>query len=324
LRAPDTIRDGRNRSEWARDGASRQDDHEGNLTESREVEDRMPVVIAVLLALLWVFALRRWYRQAPSPLESVEHQQRALDALQHATSRARTGPAPTNAGAGAGRATAGNAGFPVPVHAGRRQRSFGPIVAAFVGTLLLVGVGAVWWIGRKPAAKQSATAASSPTSSARRAVTTTTTIAPTTTTTTAPATLATVTSQTSRSVVYAVDKPAFTLTISASAPCWVRATSGSAASGSGATSNSSSTSSSNSSSTSSGSSSGTGGSQSGPLFEGTLHAGDNQQIAATGSLVVRLGAANNVTLAIDGQPLAIPSQTGRTLDLTFNGSSNGT
>ncbi|HEY7133766.1 MAG TPA: RodZ domain-containing protein [Acidimicrobiia bacterium] len=262
----------------------------------------MPVVIAVLVALLWVFALRRWYRQAPTPLESVEHQQRALDALQHAASRARipTSPGPTSRPA------------PMPpLHGGRPQRSWAPLVVAMAGTLLLVGVGAIWWVGRSSTNDQSAISATSPTTRARRpASTTTTTTAPPTTTTTAPIAHATITNQTSSSIVFAVDKPTFTVTIAATAPCWVRATAPTAT----ASSTSTSTSGSNSSS---GSSSQT------TVFEKTLQSGDTQPIPAVGALQLRLGAANNVTIALDGQPVTLPTPVRNTLSLTFNGSTNG-
>ncbi len=244
----------------------------------------MPVVIGVLLALLWLFALRRWYRQAPTPLESVEHQQRALDALQHAASRARTRPGAEHA----------NPSDVIPSRVPRdfrAPRSFAPIAVALVGTLVLAGVGAVWWIGRSSSNKQSATPATSATH--RRAVSTTTTTAPptSTTTTTAPPALATITSQSSGSVTVSVNQPSFTVAIDASAPCWVRAQP-----------------------TQQGTN---------PLFQRTLQAGETQAIPVTGGLDLRLGAANNVTLTVDGQPLALPKQTGQVLSVTFTGSTNG-
>jgi hypothetical protein len=263
----------------------------------------MPVVIAVLVALLWVFALRRWYRQAPTPLESVEHQQRALDALQHAASRARTPSSP-----GTGRP----APMP-PLQGARPQRSWAPLVVAMAGTLLLVGVGAIWWVGRSSTNNQSAISATSPTTRARRpASTTTTTTAPPTTTTTAPIAHATITNQTTSSIVFAVDKPTYTVTIAATAPCWVRATASTASTTSTPTSSAGA----NSSSSSSSSSQTT-------VFEKTLQSGDTQPIPAVGTLQLRLGAANNVTLALDGQPVTLPTPIHNTLSLTFNGSTNG-
>jgi len=242
----------------------------------------MPVVIAVLLALLWVFALRRWYRQAPTPLESVEHQQRALDALQHAASRSRSGPTPASG-------TTSRAIPAIPGPRGLRpERSLTPLAVALVGTLVLTGVGVAWWVGRSTHQKQSASPATATTH--RPSASTT---APTTATTSPlpPVAHATLTSQTGNAIVFTVDRPTFTVTVTATAPCWLRAQ---------ATQQSSA-----------------------PLFEGTLHAGDAQPIQVNGSAVVRLGAANNVTLAIDGQPLAMPTQIGNTLTLTLNGSPNG-
>ena len=256
----------------------------------------MPVLIAVLVALLWVFALRRWYRQAPSPLESVEHQQRALDALQHAASRARTGPAAPNG------ATARS--MAVPIQGSRAQRSWTPLIAAAVGTFLLVGVGAIWWVGRNSTDKQSAISATSPTSRARRSASSTTT----TTTALPPVAHATITDQSSSAVVYAVDRPVFSVGIAASGPCWVRAT---APTGSVA----------NPGSTPTSTSRGSGSFQT--VFEKTMRASDTQAIPVSGALQVQLGAANNVTVSLDGQPVALPAPARSTLRLTFNGSPNG-
>jgi hypothetical protein len=246
----------------------------------------MPVVIAVVLALLWVFALRRWYRQAPTPLESVEHQQRALDALQHAASRSRSGP-PASA------TTTSTTSRPLQsissARVGRPQRSLAPIAVALVGSLVLAGIGVAWWVGRDTTRKQSASA---PTSTTRHA-TTSTTVPPSTATapTLPPVAHATITSQTGNGIMFSVDRPSFTLTVAASAPCWVRAQDPS---------------------------------QNGsPLYEGTLRAGDSQPIQVNGSAVLRLGAANNVTLTLDGQPLSLPGQASNTLTLTLNGSTNG-
>jgi hypothetical protein len=229
----------------------------------------MPVVIAVLLALLWVFALRRWYRQAPTPLESVEHQQRALDALQHAASRSRSGPpAPAAAGDRPLRSVSLSS-------AGRPQRSLAPLGVALVGSLVLGGTGVAWWVGRDTKNKQSASTATS---------TTTTAAAP-------PVAHATLTRQTATALNFTVDRPAFILTVAASGRCWVRAQDA------------------NQSATA--------------LYEGVLRSGDSQPIQVNGSAVVRFGAANNVTLTLDGQPLSLPGQFTSTLTLTLNGSTNG-
>jgi len=59
------------------------------------------------------------------------------------------------------------------------------------------------------------------------------------------------------------------------------------------------------------------------VFEKTLQSGDTQAIPAVGALQLRLGAANNVTLALDGQPVTLPTPVHNTLSLTFNGSTNG-
>ena len=59
------------------------------------------------------------------------------------------------------------------------------------------------------------------------------------------------------------------------------------------------------------------------LYEGVLRSGDSQPIQVNGSAVVRFGAANNVTLTLDGQPLSLPGQFTSTLTLTLNGSTNG-
>ncbi len=248
----------------------------------------MPVVIAVLLALLWVFALRRWYRQAPTPLESVEHQQRALDALQHAASRSRSGPPAPSTGTNRPLRNLSLS------HGGRSQRSLAPLAFALLGTLALAGVGTIWWVGTNTNQKQ---AASQSTVTSGHG-TTTTTAAPTTTTTNTtappppPVAHATLTRQTSTGAVFTVDRQTYTVTVSASAPCWLRAQDPNNQNGT-------------------------------PLFEGTLRSGDTQPIQVNGSAVLRLGAANNVTLTLDGQPLQLPGQSGNTLTLTLNGSTNG-
>jgi hypothetical protein len=64
------------------------------------------------------------------------------------------------------------------------------------------------------------------------------------------------------------------LTISASAPCWVRVTTG------------------------------TNGNSS--LFEGTLAAGEQRSFANAAPLTVRLGNPGAATLVIDGQPVQLP------------------
>jgi hypothetical protein len=240
----------------------------------------MPVVIAVCLALLWVFALRRWYRQAPTPLESVEHQQRTLDALQHAASRSRTpGPAPVP-------------GRPLRnisvARAGRTQRSLLPLGIALAGTLVLGGLGAVWWLGRDTTHNQAA----SPTRRTEPPTTTTTAPATTTTTTTIPTVAqATVSRQSANGIELAVDRQTFTISVAATGRCWLRATDPNQTRSS--------------------------------LFEGILAAGDTRAIPVNGSAVLRLGAARNVTLTLDGQPLPLPGQIGNTLTLTFNGSTSG-
>jgi hypothetical protein len=172
---------------------------------------------------------------------------------------------------------------------GRPQRSLAPLAVALVATLVLAGVGVAWWVGRDTTQKQSASAATSTTGHA----TTSTTLPPSTTTAPPlpPVAHATLARQTGNGVVFTVDRPSFTLTVAASAPCWVRAQDSS---------------------------------QNGaPIYEGTLRAGESQPIQVNGSAVLRLGAANNVTLALDGQPLPLPGQVGNTLTLTLNGSTNG-
>src|SRR5262249_31070362 len=69
------------------------------------------------------------------------------------------------------------------------------------------------------------------------------------------------------------------LTISATAPCWVRVTTGS-----------------NSGSTS--------------LFQGTLAAGEQRSFANAAPLTVRLGNPGAATLTIDGQPVQLPNGQG--------------
>lgn len=43
------------------------------------------------------------------------------------------------------------------------------------------------------------------------------------------------------------------------------------------------------------------------VWTGTLQTGQSQSIPATGSLIVRLGAANDVTVTMNGEPVVLPS-----------------
>lgn len=101
--------------------------------------------------------------------------------------------------------------------------------------------------------------------------------------TTVPASLQATTSSTT-SADYAAPGSSYTLTLSASGSCWVLAEA-----------------------TSSGST----------LWTGTLEAGQTQQIAATGSVLVRLGAAFVVSVSVNGVPVVLPSDHGSPFDLSF-------
>jgi hypothetical protein len=52
------------------------------------------------------------------------------------------------------------------------------------------------------------------------------------------------------------------------------------------------------------------------LWTGTMEAGESQQIPATGSLLVRLGA-NDVTVSLNGEPVTLPAGHQSPFDLTF-------
>jgi hypothetical protein len=53
------------------------------------------------------------------------------------------------------------------------------------------------------------------------------------------------------------------------------------------------------------------------LWTGTLQAGDTKQIPAAGTLLVRLGAAFNVTVTLNGEPVVLPSDHGSPYNLNF-------
>ncbi|MGD0254692.1 MAG: DUF4115 domain-containing protein [Acidimicrobiales bacterium] len=82
---------------------------------------------------------------------------------------------------------------------------------------------------------------------------------------------------------YSVPASAYTVGLSTSGPCWVLAT----AMATGKV-----------------------------LWTGTMEAGESQQIPATGSLLVRLGA-NDVTVSLNGEPVTLPAGHQSPFDLTF-------
>lgn len=100
---------------------------------------------------------------------------------------------------------------------------------------------------------------------------------------TVPPSLQATTSSTT-SADYPAPGSSYTLTLSASGACWILAEA-----------------------TSSGD----------VLWTGTLEPGQTQQIAATGSTSVRLGAAFDVSVSVNGVPVALPSDHGSPFDLDF-------
>ena len=53
------------------------------------------------------------------------------------------------------------------------------------------------------------------------------------------------------------------------------------------------------------------------VWTGTLQTGQTQAIPATGSLVVRLGAANDVTVTLNGEPVVLPTGFQSPFDMSF-------
>ena len=53
------------------------------------------------------------------------------------------------------------------------------------------------------------------------------------------------------------------------------------------------------------------------LWTGTMEAGQIQQIPATGSLVIRLGAAFVVTVTLNGEPVTLPAGHASPFDVSF-------
>jgi len=94
-------------------------------------------------------------------------------------------------------------------------------------------------------------------------------------TTTAPADTAVVpVSRSASSATYAAPATTYTVALDASGPCWVSATDGA---------------------------SGT------VLWTGTMTAGQSHSLSADGAVAVRLGAASDVTLSMDGRPVQFPA-----------------
>jgi len=83
---------------------------------------------------------------------------------------------------------------------------------------------------------------------------------------------------------YRVPSTPYTLTLNATGPCWVEATNSSTGQ---------------------------------VLWTGTLHAGDSQAVPASSEVLLRLGDALNVTLAVSGQAVHLPPGFSTTIDLTF-------
>lgn len=54
-----------------------------------------------------------------------------------------------------------------------------------------------------------------------------------------------------------------------------------------------------------------------PVFEGILQAGDIKSFPVRGSLWTRVGAASEVQVTLDGEPVALPAIGPNPLDITF-------
>jgi len=54
------------------------------------------------------------------------------------------------------------------------------------------------------------------------------------------------------------------------------------------------------------------------LWSGTLQPGQTRSVAATGGLLLRLGAANDVSVTVNGEPVAFPSGFQSPFDMTFH------
>jgi len=107
---------------------------------------------------------------------------------------------------------------------------------------------------------------------------------PATTKTVPPGTVVTPVAQTPRSATYRTSTTPFEVVLTASGPCWVRATE-----------------------TTTGS----------VLWTGTLASGERQALPATGQVLVELGAPDAVAVSLNGKPVRLPSGFQAPLDLTF-------
>jgi hypothetical protein len=110
------------------------------------------------------------------------------------------------------------------------------------------------------------------------------TTSPTQTSVTTPSQLKATTS-TASTASYIAPAKAYTVTITASGLCWIEATA-----------------------TATGS----------VVWTGTLQSGQSKAIAATGNLRLRLGAANDVAVTLNGKPVVMPAGFASPFDMTFS------
>jgi Domain of unknown function (DUF4115) len=240
----------------------------------------MTIVVIAALTGTWVIVLWRDHRTPPDPVASVDHQRRALEAMQAAAMTAKR--------------LRGSAPPPRDVAKPRRAGSFsrrGPLVGLAVVTLVFAGVG----LALLPRGSGS----SAPPAAAPRPPTSTSTVKQAST---GPATI-TKPSRTPASTVppvpaavvaipgdagteqFQVSAAGFALTIAADGDCWVQVRPSERGS---------------------------------PTFEGMIPVGTTQSFPADTSLWVRLGAPGAVRVSIDGQALPVPSDGNLPVDLVFD------
>ncbi|HUC35881.1 MAG TPA: DUF4115 domain-containing protein [Acidimicrobiales bacterium] len=168
--------------------------------------------------------------------------------------------------------------------AGQGRRGLVTAVTAVVLVALVAGAVAVALApSRSPHKPKASTSTSAPGARPDRSASRSSSSSSKRSTTTTAATIEPTTSS-ALSAAYKAPASTYTVELSATAPCWVEASQSSTGQ---------------------------------VLWTGTLEAGQSQKIPVTGSLTIRLGAAFDVELLLDGLPVILPSGHGSPFDVTF-------
>lgn len=234
------------------------------------------IVVAIALG-------RREQRLRPTAVDSVERQQRALQALDDATRRLRSGEEHARRAAPGAPARVPAFAAPEPTRSPIRPGVWvvlaGAAAASVLIALVVLGV-----LGGTGGSKGTRTAArrATPTSTVRRPAKR---VAPSTTTSSAPPAL-TVADQ-GAEILVRIPNPVFTVRLVAHGDCWVGVLEPPPAGNGGA----------------------------------TMHDGDAREIPVLGHLLLRLGQPAAVDVTVGGAPVTLPAVAGQPRNLRFEGGS---